>query len=495
MLRIHAVGRWVTRTGAAVAALLFGQGCDSGLLEVTDPDIILDANSRAGAQALRNGVFLRLSQAVNGIQGPDALFVFSGLITDEWRSGDTFVQRNNQDQRVWQPENTFNAAPYRGLNRIRVEGKKAIQALRTYLPDSLGAVGSMLALSAYSEVLIGEMYCNGTPLSDIEGPTIIYGMPLTNDSVLGLAIATADSALFETGREITRDDALIAQADSGLATPTPADTARWRLQRNDAVRARTGAIRHRDLAAVVKGRALLARGQFAAAAAAVAAVPTGFRFHAAHSLTSTTNQIWALNVSARRYTMTAGQEGGVGIDFFTPNDPRLPRRQSTTPIFDTSVPLNAVFQGLYGQFDSVPIATGIEARLIEAELNLQGAGDRAAWLTAINTLRTTVGLYPTATNSTTRGPNLTNLTDPGTDSARVATHFRERAFWMFSTGHRLGDMRRQIRQYAALGFNESDIYPNGSFIKGGVYGDAIQMPVPFVEENNPNFTGCIDRNP
>ena len=29
--------------------------------------------------------------------------------------------------------------------------------------------------------------------------------------------------------------------------------------------------------------------------------------------------------------------------------------------------------------------------------------------------------------------------------------FRERAFWMYLTGHRLGDMRRLIRQYGRAG--------------------------------------------
>ena len=496
MLRTDSIRRSLATVAVAIVAAL-AQGCDTSLLEVTDPDIILDANTKAGALALRNGVYLRLSQAVNGIQGPDAIFVFSGLITDEWRSGDTFVQRNNQDQRVFQPENTFNATPFRALNRVRVEGGAAVRALRTYAPDSLTAIASMFALTAYVETLIGELYCNGTPVSVIDGPTILYGQPLTNDSLFGLAVAAADTARGEATRDSARAAAAIAQADSGLANPTPADTARWRTIRNNAIVVRTAAIRIQNFAAIVKGRALVNRGQFAAAALAVATVPVAYKFHAYHSTTSTTNQVWALNNSARRYTMTSGSEGGVGIDFVGPNDPRLPRRLLTTPIFDTSVPLNVIVQGLYGQFDSIPIATGIEARLIVAEADLQAGGNRAAWLTEINTLRTTTSLYPPLGTGigATRGANLTALADPGNDTARVNTHFRERAFWMFSTGHRLGDMRRLLRQYGTLGFTEATVYPNGPFIKGGVYSDAIQMPVPLQEAGNPNFNGCLDRNP
>jgi hypothetical protein len=360
------------------------------------------------------------------------------------------------------------------------------------------------------ETLFGELYCNGTPVSEIDGPTILYGEPLTNDSVFGLAVATADTARGEATRDSARAGAAIAQADSGLdrtllpPTATPADTARWaadtarwRTIRNNAIAVRTGAIRIQNLAAIVKGRALVNRGQFAAAAAAVAAVPAAYKFHAYHSSTSSTNQVWALNNSARRYTMTSGPEGGVGIDFVGPDDPRLPRRLLTTPIFDSSVPLNVIVQGMYGQFDSIPIATGVEARLIVAEADLQAGGNRANWLTAINTLRTNAALYPPLGTGigATRGPILTALADPGNDTARVNTHFRERAFWMFSTGHRLGDMRRLLRQYGTLGFTESTVYPNGPFIKGGSYSDALQMPVPLQEAGNPNFHGCLDRNP
>ena len=459
---------WLGSGIATVAASLLLLGCHN-ILEVTDPDIILEANTPAAAQALRNGVFLRLSQVVNGIQGPDALFVFSGLMADEWRSGDTFVQRNNQDPRVFQPDNTFNAAPLRGLNRVRVEADNAIAGFRNYLPDSAAAIASMFALKAYVENLMGELYCNGTPLSEIEGGQIVYGAPLSNDSVLKIAIAHTDSALLIANETFTGD---------------PVRTAR------DSARARQ-IIR---LASITKGRALVNRGQFAAAVTAVGAVPTTFKYHAYHSVNTTTNQVWALNNSARRYTVPNGREGVVGIDFVTSNDPRLPRQIGGANVFDTSIPMTLVRQGLYGQFDSIPIATGIEARLIEAEADLQAGGNRANWLAVINNLRTTTTLYPPLGTALgiTRGPNLVAIPDPATDSARLDIHFRERAFWMFSTGHRLGDMRRLLRQY---GLTEAQVYPNGPYVKGGSYGDAAMMPIAFDESNNPNFTTCLDRNP
>ncbi|HEU6453310.1 MAG TPA: hypothetical protein VFT57_17970, partial [Gemmatimonadaceae bacterium] len=71
--------------------------------------------------------------------------------------------------------------------------------------------------------------------------------------------------------------------------------------------------------------------------------------------------------------------------------------------------------------------------------------------------------------------------------------FHERAFWLFSTGHRLGDLRRLVRQYDRA---PDTVFPNGAFLEGGSYGSDMNFPVPESEKNNPNDTAgaCIDRN-
>ena len=76
------------------------------------------------------------------------------------------------------------------------------------------------------------------------------------------------------------------------------------------------------------------------------------------------------------------------------------------------------------------LTTGAEARLIEAEAAL-ASGDVATWLGKLNTLR-----------ATAITPAMSPLTDPGSTDARVDLLFRERAFWLFLTGHRFGDLRR-----------------------------------------------------
>ena len=63
--------------------------------------------------------------------------------------------------------------------------------------------------------------------------------------------------------------------------------------------------------------------------------------------------------------------------------------------------------------------------------------------------------------------------------------------WMFSTGHRLGDMRRLMR--APYNRTQTSVFPNGVFFKGGNYGPDVNFPVTQAEENNPNFKGCTDR--
>jgi starch-binding outer membrane protein, SusD/RagB family len=84
-----------------------------------------------------------------------------------------------------------------------------------------------------------------------------------------------------------------------------------------------------------------------------------------------------------------------------------------------------------------------------------------------------------------------DLTDPGTADAQVDLLFRERAFWLFLTGHRLGDLRRLIRQY---GRTADTVFPSGTYFKGGQpYGAAVNLPLPATETNNPKVTGCLDR--
>ena len=78
-----------------------------------------------------------------------------------------------------------------------------------------------------------------------------------------------------------------------------------------------------------------------------------------------------------------------------------------------------------------------------------------------------------------------------TQAAATDLFFREKAFWQFGRGQRLGDLRRLIRQY---GRTEDNTFPEDGFHKTPFkFGDDVNMPVPDAEKTNPNFKGCIDR--
>jgi hypothetical protein len=181
---------------------------------------------------------------------------------------------------------------------------------------------------------------------------------------------------------------------------------------------------------------------------------------------------------------SSDKEGTNGLDYVTGRDarilidPKTGRGQDGTP----TVTLNQ-----YPGTDSpVPVATGIEARLIEAEAQLK-AGN-AAWITTLNTLRSTPQKYGQVSTTAT---SLAPLVDPVTPAAQVDMLFRERAFWMYMTAHRLGDMRRLIRQY---GRTQDKVYPTGSYFKGGTYGSDVTLTPSQTETNNPLWQACTDRN-
>ena len=143
------------------------------------------------------------------------------------------------------------------------------------------------------------------------------------------------------------------------------------------------------------------------------------------------------------------------------------------------------------------LASGVEARLIDAEADLNAG--RAAWLTRLNALRTDGTFDTTAQGDTlwhagTGGvASLRPLEDPVNADARVDLLFRERAFWLYLTAHRQGDLRRLIRQY---GRGVEAVYPTGVYQGGaGLYSREIVVPVPDSErELNPKYTGCVHRD-
>lgn len=427
-------------------------GC-SDVLSVEDPDIINpgDVQSPAGAEALRVGTLARLNSATSGAE---SLFLLGGLFADEWNNGDSFIARQEIDQRSITPENNFLTTANRWLHRALLSAEQTIQSFEEHSPNAPSwQSAEMHFVQAYIVNLMAEHYCDGMILSTVVDGHEQYGSPMS----------TADAF-----------DQALQYADDGLNTlsGTSADDDR---------------IRH--ALQVTRGRILMNLDRAGEAAAAVDGVPTDFEYLMRHSQSTNSNEIWSMNNLAGRYSVSDG-EGINGVDFATANDPRVPVCEggdaecsaigvTLTQLDDRSEHPYYV-QMLWPTRESpVAIVAGTEARLIEAEAQLRDQDPD--WLNTLDGLRSTVA-------------GLGSLSDPGSESARQDLLFRERAFWLFGRGHRVGDLRRLIRQYERPA---EDVFPTGSWHKGGNYGQDVNLPVPQAEENNPNLPrgqACLNRD-
>jgi hypothetical protein len=426
--------------GVALAGALTACSVDK-LLKANDPNTV-----SPGAVSGKDNLSAQLASLIGDFQvafsgdgnGDEGLVNMGGLFTDEFSFSETFPTRVVVDRRNINEVNSTMSNIYFNAQRARASAERVSDQFNQFDPGGEGH-SEALSLGGYSMIMLAESYCSGVPFSGFKSDgSLDPGPSLTTAQVLQATVAKFDSAL-----------AL------GLSA---SDT---------------------NLAELGKARALLDLGTSNAgdAAALVASVPLGYRYIIFHSTNSPRqyNGMWELIWNEGRWTQ-ADNEGGNGLPFVSANDPRTPSEDIGTG-FDGSTEVFAPLQ--YSARDSNTVLTsGIEARLIEAEAQLSGAapGD---WLATLNALRATV-------------PGLAPLSDPGNADARLDLLFSERAFWLYATGHRLGDMRRLSRSIADGGYgrNPETVYPTGAYFRGGTFGAQTEFPIPIEEKNNPNFTGC-----
>jgi hypothetical protein len=451
MRRLTRSSRHVVLFGAVALGSI---SCSSdSFLGIEDPDIINPSNveSAAGANAVRLGALARLNSSTSG---GESMLLLGGLFTDEWINGDSFIGRQEVDQRTITVQNSFVTDASRLLHRARLAGQQAIELLGEFNPTAPGwQPAEMYFVQAYVENIAAEHFCNGLVFSTVIDGAEFYGSPM----MVAEAFARA-----------------LAHADSGLALITGTTTDDNRV---------------RNALKVLRGRILLNLDRPADAATAVNGVPTNFSYNMFHAQTATSNQMWNFNNLSWRYSV-GNSEGTNGINFASAGDPRLPvceggdavcRTNGVTRTQRDDLTRPLLVQLVWPLRESpVGITSGIEARMIEAEAALR-AQNAAGALTILNAARTTVtGLVP--------------LVDAGTADARINQLFRERAIWLFGRGYRLGDMRRLVRQYNR---SPATVFPVGTWHKGGNYGTDVNFPVPQAEQNNPNVPAgqsCIDRN-
>jgi hypothetical protein len=320
-------------------------------------------------------------------------------------------------------------------------------ALATYdTAPSPALRGHLAALQGYAELFLADLFCSGIPLSTLD---------FNGDYTLAAGSTTA--AVYQDAlRKFT--DALALTQDSA---------------------------RFLNLARVGRGRAWLALAEYDSAAAAVAAVPDDYAYHVWVNWglqTATGLPFFATYGEANIGVTESDGEGGNGLPYISSDDPRTAAESPGTTASGFPYDVPRKYGGAAPGVSPITVASGIEARLIEAEAALQHQ-QYTVWLAKLNQARQLAA--PTA---------MAAAEDPGpsaNDSARVSLMFRERAFDLYLTGHRQGDLRRLIRQYHR---SQAVVYPTGAYPLGSTtYGTAVTAPIPSSELVNPLFTGCFSR--
>ncbi len=410
-------------------------------------------NNREGA--------IRLTQATRGdlATAIKEYIVSSGLLTDELTAlGGPNPYVGSQDKRsghYW-----LSAPPH----TVRSLARLARGIVGKYVSgDNAGWQAQLFVYEAYAEILIADGWCSGVPLStlDFEGDWT-YKAGSTTDEIYAHAIVLLDSA-----------EARAADSVSLQST-----------------------IR------VLKARAQLALGHYAEAKQTVQGIDDDFRAEMRIAFDE-----GARTTAGNRYSHFIGSasisdnEGINGLPYRSSGDPRTQAIQLAN-----SNNKMVWFPVKYVTTDSsmFTLASGVEAHLIIAEAAL-AHDDPVQMLTVLNALRTTGTFSVKTTALPSGGEQIDTLWHagiggvaglslieqlPATPLAQRQLLFTERAYWLFLTGSRQGDLRRLVRKY---GVDREEVYPTGIYTVPGytdVYGTDISFGLDAREFINPLFTGC-----
>lgn len=450
-------GRRIWLAVAAGAMLLTACNVDK-FLKATDPDntppgVLKGPSSLPAYRASAIGDF---GVAFDGnALNPDGneyegLVNMTGLLTDELQNSETFPTRTEVDRRHTNVDNSTMRDIFFNVHVARVAAGRASGAFAAFGPTDPGW-SEVESLQAYAILFLAEDYCSGVPISSIDTANSVFvgGDPNTTQQLLAIAADTFTAAL-----SLPHDDD------------------------------------RRFLAEVGKARTLQfeGRSQLAAAATLVADVPTDWTYKITHSKNSQHewNGIYEFMWLEGRW-IQADTEGVNGLRYR--DDPRNPWSDNgSTFIGNRSVKFFGTLR-YSSQDSSTVLASGVEARLIEAEAALQ-ANQTAIFIQKLNDLRSGSGL------------SLPPLVADTSQAGRENQLFSERGQWLYLTNHRLADLRRLSRPTANDGYGRDPetVFPTGAWFRGGPYGTDVNFPIPIEELNNTNIhqtapNTCIDRNP
>ncbi len=418
------LSRTVTRSACALLVglgLVAASACND-MLRVEDPVNLTPDDLQGGSTAL----------TVNGVRGAfqsmfDYYVMHTAILTDEMILAGTFPYRAEMDARSITSNNEGLLGDlYTPLSTARFMADTAVAMLDAAAgtadeAERLDGIALAKYYAAYTRMLLAEAFCQ----SAINGE-----QGLSSDERMADALSAFQAA--GTAAQAAGDDELVAASKLGEA------------------------------------RANLWLGQYPAAAAAAAEVPDDLSFKAYYSTASVAqkNKITRLTYAideARRFTVGDGTLDFTGFEEWAYFDEwktlGLIEERPDLTSFNAAVPV--VLQLKYPTADEpIVMASGAEARLIEAEIALRDGvpGDADD---IVNDLRDGWGLGP--------------ISFTGTLATDLPVFARERARELWLTGERLPTLRRFLKDGV-------DLFP------GGKQGSDTCFPVPQRElDTNPNF--------
>jgi hypothetical protein len=443
--------------GVAIVILVAALGstaCDTdSLLEVDDPDVTLPEALRDSTNlpVVRAYGIAEFGIAFGGSSTTPGVVTVGGLLGDEFFHTGTFQQNRDIDKRTPGAFNGAVATVFWTLHRARRAAELGARAFERSSSSS-AELAELLNLAGFTYVMFAEAFCSGVPFSEQVDGRFEYGQRETTAQVRARATARFEAAL-----------AAAAGGASDAAT------------------------HQHYLARLGLARVALDDADYAKAVSFIVGIPTSWSYQMEYSDNTVRQNNGIVGLTqTRKEIALSHNEGGEGMGFrMTPADPRMPW---TVDGAGADAFARQFTPRKYNELGSpIVLASGIEARLIEAEAAL-ARGESASYLPILNALRATIGMAP--------------LTDPGSADARVDQLFRERAFWLFGTAHRLGDMRRLVRQYSR---DPETVFPTGEYVREGTngtmrrdaigYGIDMNLPLPVQEESNPliDTAQCLDR--
>ncbi len=417
---------------------------------VENPKVV---DSEFGAVSLYRGVMAMFSRRY------PSYVVSTGLFTDELHDAGQVLSQyaglivNSVDGRG----EVSNEGSYSSLHAVRNSADQAIAMLHRHGQGRYDhLISELYSVKAFSMLYLSELYCSGIPLSTVDfEEDYTYTRGYTTVELLNIIDHIFDSAISFSG-------------DS---------------------------LRYNILASIGKARTKMNLGLYTDAEAILENVVASGTY--SYNLPySSVGSSFSSHSFLNMYTVPRN-EGINGLDFRVA-DPRVRYMFVEVSTRSGDSVFSAIKYQLQGNNPSIVIASTVEAWLMMAELTLASGTDE--WIDILNNLRTD-GTYTVNIAGDTlwnRGlggiDGLKPLSKPTDHSLFVDLIFKERAFWLYLTGHRQGDLRRLIRQYER---DPNSVYPTGFYGVGGAtfysrYGDRIVMPVPIQEEDqNPLYSGCI----